>query len=58
VTATISELALDDLMAPIVRVGTASVPVPSGPLRKFVLPNVESIVRAVRRVMLSMGRLG
>jgi pyruvate/2-oxoglutarate/acetoin dehydrogenase E1 component len=58
VAATIAELALDDLMAPIVRVGTASVPVPSGPLRKFVLPNVESIVRAVRRVMLSMGRLG
>jgi pyruvate dehydrogenase E1 component beta subunit len=39
------------LRAPVVRVGTAPVPTPSGKVRPFALPNVEQIVAAVRQVL-------
>jgi pyruvate dehydrogenase E1 component beta subunit len=39
------------LRAPVVRVGTAAVPTPSGNVRPHALPNMERIIAAVRRVM-------
>lgn len=56
IVATVAERALDDLMAPAVRLGSLPVPIPSGPLRKFALPNESKIVEAVRGVMKAMGR--
>lgn len=51
VAATVAEGALGDLVAPVVRVGARAVPIPSGPLRRHVLPNVAQVVEAVRRAM-------
>jgi pyruvate dehydrogenase E1 component beta subunit len=51
VAATVAERALDDLAAPVVRVGALSVPIPSGPLRPHALPGLERIVDALRAVV-------
>jgi pyruvate/2-oxoglutarate/acetoin dehydrogenase E1 component len=51
VAATVAELALDHLAAPIVRVGALPVPIPSGSLRPLALPDVERIVGALRSVL-------
>src|SRR5947207_1608753 len=39
------------LRAPVIRVGTAAVPTPSGRVRPHALPNAERITAAVRQVM-------
>jgi pyruvate/2-oxoglutarate/acetoin dehydrogenase E1 component len=51
IAATVAERAAKELVAPVVRVGAAPVPIPSGPLRKYALPDADAIVRAVWRVM-------
>ena len=51
VVATVAERAARDLVAPVVRVGAAPVPIPSGPLRKHALSDVGAVLRAMRRVM-------
>lgn len=46
------EEAFDYLDAPIARVTAANVPVPfSPPLEEFIMPKVEDIVEAARRLM-------
>lgn len=51
VSAVLAEEAFEDLMAPVVRVGAPHVPVPSAPtLRDLVIPSVETIAGAIRRV--------
>ena len=39
------------LRAPVVRVGTAAVPTPSGKVRPYALPNTERIIAALRQVL-------
>jgi pyruvate dehydrogenase E1 component beta subunit len=56
IVSTVVERGLDDLMAPVVRVGSAPVPIPSGPLRKYALPDEAAIEDAVRAVLRSSGR--
>jgi acetoin:2,6-dichlorophenolindophenol oxidoreductase subunit beta len=51
VAATVAAEALDDLGAPILRVGAAAVPIPSGTLRAHVLPTTAQIAAALRRVI-------
>ena len=50
IAAMVAEGAQGSLIAPIARVGAQPIPIPSGPLRKHVLPNVARIVEAVHRV--------
>ena len=52
VAATVAEQALDELDAPIVRVGAEPVPIPSGPLRKYALLNAARLTEAVRKTLL------
>lgn len=47
VIATVMERVGGDLIAPVMRVGAAPVPIPSGPLRKYALPTVASVRRAI-----------
>jgi pyruvate/2-oxoglutarate/acetoin dehydrogenase E1 component len=58
VAATVAERCLDDLIAPVGRVGALAVPVPSGPLRQFVLPSDVTIAEEARRLLQVAGRLG
>lgn len=52
VAAIIAEECMDCLEAPVLRVGAKDVPIAASPeLEKFVLPNANDIVRAVRRVL-------
>ncbi|MGI9145931.1 MAG: transketolase C-terminal domain-containing protein, partial [Chloroflexota bacterium] len=51
VVASVAERAPDALRAPVVRVGTARVPTPSGNVRPHALPNAERITAAVRKVL-------
>jgi acetoin:2,6-dichlorophenolindophenol oxidoreductase subunit beta len=51
IVAAVAETAPAALRAPVVRVGTAPVPTPSGKVRPHALPNTESIIAAVRRVL-------
>jgi len=52
VMAMAAEEALSYLKAPVKRVTRANVPVPfSTPMEKFVLPNEEKIIKAVKEVM-------
>jgi pyruvate/2-oxoglutarate/acetoin dehydrogenase E1 component len=51
VVAAVAEHAPDALRAPVVRVGTARVPTPSGNVRPHALPNAERITAAVRKVL-------
>jgi acetoin:2,6-dichlorophenolindophenol oxidoreductase subunit beta len=51
VAATVAEHALGYLDAKILRVGAKPVPTPSGPLRRYALPNRDEILTAVRRVL-------
>ena len=51
VVAAVAEHAPDALRAPVVRVGTARVPTPSGGVRPYALPNAERIAAAVRQVL-------
>jgi pyruvate dehydrogenase E1 component beta subunit len=46
--AAVAETCPSALLAPLVRVGTAAVPTPSGKVRPHALPNAERIVEAVR----------
>jgi len=48
VAAVVAEACPEALRAPVVRVGTAAVPTPSGKVRAHALPNAEQIVKAVR----------
>jgi pyruvate dehydrogenase E1 component beta subunit len=51
-SATIMELAFDDLDAPVERIGTLDMPIPySEPLETAVLPSAAKIAAAVRRVL-------
>jgi pyruvate/2-oxoglutarate/acetoin dehydrogenase E1 component len=50
IVAAVAEACPSALQAPVVRVGTAQVPTPSGKVRAHALPNAERIVEAVRRV--------
>ncbi|HYY89603.1 MAG TPA: transketolase C-terminal domain-containing protein [Chloroflexota bacterium] len=51
VGAAVAERASDALRAPIARVGALPVPVPSGKLRRYALPDVERILAAARHTM-------
>jgi pyruvate/2-oxoglutarate/acetoin dehydrogenase E1 component len=51
VVAAVAEHAPDALKAPVMRVGTAHVPTPSGNVRPHALPNAERIMAAVRTVL-------
>lgn len=51
--AAVAERCPHALRAPVVRLGTAPVPTPSGKLRAYALPNAEQIVAAARRVVSS-----
>lgn len=47
IIATVMERVGGDLIAPVMRVGAAPVPIPSGPLRKYALPTIESVRHAI-----------
>ena len=51
VAAVVAECALEDLLAPVKRVGTRPVPVPSGAVRKHALPTAEDVVTAARDLL-------
>ena len=51
VVAAVAEAGSEALRAPVVRVGTAPVPTPSGKVRPYALPNAERIVAAVRHAL-------
>ncbi len=53
VVASVVEEAPEVLVAPVIRIGAAAVPVPSGKVRPHALPNARHIVEAARRVMAS-----
>jgi pyruvate/2-oxoglutarate/acetoin dehydrogenase E1 component len=53
VVAAVAEHAPGALRAPVIRVGTARVPTPSGNVRPHALPNAERIAAAVRRILAS-----
>lgn len=53
IVATVAERAARDLRAPVVRIGAAPVPIPSGPLRKHALPMTEDVRRAILTTMSS-----
>ena len=53
VVASVVEEAPELLVAPVIRIGAAPVPVPSGKVRPHALPNARHIVDAARRVMAS-----
>jgi pyruvate dehydrogenase E1 component beta subunit len=51
VVAAVAEACPQALRAPVVRLGTAPVPTPSGKVRAHALPNAQKIADAVRRVL-------
>jgi pyruvate dehydrogenase E1 component beta subunit len=51
VVAAVAEAGPTVLHAPVVRVGTAAVPTPSGKVRPHALPNIERVVAALRQVL-------
>jgi pyruvate/2-oxoglutarate/acetoin dehydrogenase E1 component len=51
IAATVAEHALGYLDAKILRVGAKPVPIPSGPLRRYALPDRNEIAAVVRRVV-------
>lgn len=51
VAAIAAERCLEDLLAPVKRVGTKPVPVPSGAVRRHALPNAEDVVAACRELL-------
>lgn len=51
VAAICAERALEDLLAPVKRVGTKPVPVPSGAVRRHALPTAEEVVIAARELL-------
>ena len=51
IAARVAEACPHALRAPVIRVGTAAVPTPSGRVRPHALPNAERITAAVRQVM-------
>ena len=51
VAAVVAEHAMEDLLAPVKRVGTKAVPVPSGGVRKHALPTVEDVIAAARELL-------
>jgi pyruvate/2-oxoglutarate/acetoin dehydrogenase E1 component len=53
ITARVAEACPHALRAPVVRVGTAAVPTPSGKVRPHALPNAERITAAVHAVLAS-----
>jgi pyruvate/2-oxoglutarate/acetoin dehydrogenase E1 component len=57
VAATVAERSLDDLVAPVGRVGAVAVPISSGPLRHLVLPSDVAIPKEARRLLQVAGRL-
>ena len=55
IAATIGEELYDYLDAPVMRVGAKEVPVPfSAPMERFVIPQVEDLVAAVRQLMVGV----
>lgn len=51
VAAVVAERAMEDLLAPVKRVGTKPVPVPSGAVRKHALPTVDDVIAAARELL-------
>lgn len=51
IAATVAERGLAYLDSPVIRVGARPVPIPSGKLRRYALPNREDIAEAVCRVL-------
>ena len=51
VAAICAERALEDLLAPVKRVGTKPVPVPSGAVRRHALPTADDVVVAARELL-------
>jgi pyruvate/2-oxoglutarate/acetoin dehydrogenase E1 component len=51
IVAAVAEAGPSLLRAPVIRVGTAAVPTPSGKVRPHALPNAERIIAAIRQVL-------
>ena len=51
IVAVVAEQALSSLRAPVVRLGAAPVPIPSGPLRAHALPSVGAVEAALRQLV-------
>ncbi|MCC7368146.1 MAG: alpha-ketoacid dehydrogenase subunit beta [Chloroflexi bacterium] len=51
VAAVVAEQAMEDLLAPVKRVGTKPVPVPSGAVRKHALPTADDVILACRELL-------
>ena len=51
IVAAVTEAGPSMLHAPVIRVGTAAVPTPSGKVRPHALPNAERIVVAIRQIL-------
>jgi pyruvate dehydrogenase E1 component beta subunit len=51
IVAAVAEVGPALLRAPVLRVGTAAVPTPSGKVRPHALPNTERIIIALRQVL-------
>jgi pyruvate dehydrogenase E1 component beta subunit len=51
IVASVAETCPRALRAPVVRLGTAEVPTPSGKVRPYALPNTERIAAAIREMM-------
>lgn len=51
VAAVVAERAMEDLLAPVKRVGTKPAPVPSGAVRKYALPTAEDVISAAHELL-------
>jgi pyruvate dehydrogenase E1 component beta subunit len=51
IVAAVAETCPEALRAPVVRIGTAPVPTPSGKVRPYALPNTDRIVEAVKKTL-------
>ncbi len=51
IVSVVAEQALSSLRGPVIRLGAAPVPIPSGPLRAHALPNMARVEAALRRLV-------
>ena len=51
IVAAVAETCPEALCAPVVRLGTAAIPTPSGKVRSFALPNAERVADAIRALV-------
>jgi pyruvate dehydrogenase E1 component beta subunit len=57
IVASVAETCPESLRSPVVRVGTAAVPTPSGKVRPHAVPNTDRIIEAVRKTLAQPSRL-